>query len=294
MYISYSIEKEQVSYDSGVTWTDVYPTVTRTGYSAETFETLSECENSIFRWVVMDISSDYICEGMTKYYKEKEQVSYDSGATWQDVWPAEYRKGELYETDSVECEADYYGYAAIVNHGERNVECTSALTWSMLTGHDDGWEGYASGITSVVIGRCVTHLAECCGTYPAGVGTFASMSFSTIDIPSSVVEIGRGCFHSCYNLQRISIPDSVRTIGQYGFFSCTSLTSVTFGTGVTEVGSECFNYCSSLTTLTFKSPTPPTFGYDVFRETNLQHVYVPAESVSAYQEIFGNIVSPIT
>lgn len=286
----YYKQKYQVSTDSGETWSDVVPAQYRVGdlYEASSLDCGAE---ATYRWYRLPINEGYVCSGTSKYYKEVYQVSTDSGSTWRDVTPAQYRMGDLYETDSVDCENE--GYAAIVNHGERKVECTSALTWSMLTGHADGWSGYSNGITSVVIGRCVTHLADCCGTYPGGIGTFDGMRFSTIDIPSSVVEIGYSCFHSCYNLQRISIPDSVRTIGKYGFYYCTSLTSVTFGTGVTEVGTECFNYCSSLTTLTFKSPTPPTFGYSVFRDTNLQHVYVPAESVSAYQEIFGNIVSPI-
>lgn len=41
--------------------------------------------------------------GFCKYYKQKKQVSYDNGATWQDVYPAEYQKGSLYETNSTDC-----------------------------------------------------------------------------------------------------------------------------------------------------------------------------------------------
>lgn len=36
-----------------------------------------------------------------KYYKEVKQVSYDSGQTWENL--DEYRKGDLYESDSVDC-----------------------------------------------------------------------------------------------------------------------------------------------------------------------------------------------
>lgn len=41
--------------------------------------------------------------GYCKYYKQKKQVSYDSGATWQDVVPYEYQKGSLYESGSTDC-----------------------------------------------------------------------------------------------------------------------------------------------------------------------------------------------
>lgn len=40
-----------------------------------------------------------------KFYKQKKQVSYDSGATWQDVAPAEYQKGDLYDPYSPDCGA---------------------------------------------------------------------------------------------------------------------------------------------------------------------------------------------
>lgn len=46
-----------------------------------------------------------------KFYKEKKQVSYDNGITWSDVVPAEYRKGELIERDSPDCESEPSGYS---------------------------------------------------------------------------------------------------------------------------------------------------------------------------------------
>lgn len=42
-----------------------------------------------------------------KYYKQKKQVSYDNGVTWQDVVPAEYQKGSLYESQSSDCGVQY-------------------------------------------------------------------------------------------------------------------------------------------------------------------------------------------
>lgn len=38
-----------------------------------------------------------------KYRRQKKQYSTDSGATWTDVYPAEYRKGELLEEASADC-----------------------------------------------------------------------------------------------------------------------------------------------------------------------------------------------
>lgn len=46
-----------------------------------------------------------------KYYKEKRQVSYDNGATYVDVVPAEYRKGGLIEAYSYDCGGGSSGYS---------------------------------------------------------------------------------------------------------------------------------------------------------------------------------------
>ena len=56
-----------------------------------------------YRWVNMDAFVEYYCEGTTKYYKQKRQVSYDDGQTWQDVSPAEYQKGGVAESQSTDC-----------------------------------------------------------------------------------------------------------------------------------------------------------------------------------------------
>ena len=58
---------------------------------------------TLYRWITLTGSSDYICSGTTKYSKEQKQQSTDNGATWQNVVPAEYRAGEAIEEGSVDC-----------------------------------------------------------------------------------------------------------------------------------------------------------------------------------------------
>ena len=54
--------------------------------------------------------------GYCRYKRLKKQVSYDSGATWQDVSPAEYMKGDLIEEDSNLCK---YNKINLTYLGER-------------------------------------------------------------------------------------------------------------------------------------------------------------------------------
>lgn len=93
-------EKEQISYDSGSTWSDTG--ATRAG------STLIEADSpdcgyvppAITRWVI--VSGDYVCVGNDKYNREKEQISYDEGVTWTDTGAV--RAGStLIETDSQDC-----------------------------------------------------------------------------------------------------------------------------------------------------------------------------------------------
>ena len=69
------------------------------------------------------------------------------------------------------------------------------------------------------------------------------------------------------------------------FDSCESLVSITIPENVTIIGSttNSFGGCYALTTVTMLPTTPPTIKSDEFGDSTLQHIYVPAGSVSAYQ-----------
>ena len=81
---------------------------------------------------------------------------------------------------------------------------------------------------------------------------------------------------------------SVTRITNYAFYNCSALTSVTIGNSVTSIGYEAFRYCSSLTSITCLGTTPPTLGTDVFNGTKLSVVFIPDNTLSAYQTAWGN------
>ena len=66
---------------------------------------------TLYRWITLTGSSDYVCSGTTKYAKEQMQQSTDNGATWQNVSPAEYRTGIQIETESTDC-----GYKPVIEY----------------------------------------------------------------------------------------------------------------------------------------------------------------------------------
>lgn len=99
-FCKYYKMKKQVSYDSGGTWSDVYPYEYQKGELYESYS--QDCGVvTLYRWVV--VPNDYECVLTTKYTKEKKQVSYDNAQNWYDVSPAEYRTGSVIEFNSEDC-----------------------------------------------------------------------------------------------------------------------------------------------------------------------------------------------
>ena len=278
---------------------------------------------TMYRWANMDASVDYYCEGTTKCYKQKKQVSFDNGVTWQDVTPIEYKEGGVAESKSIDC-----GYVPptppIVNklvatYSDGTVNQVVCNGDEMLREYET--RANRTGMTSVVIGDCVTNMNDSI--------FYGSISLTSITIPSSVTNISRYAFTYCTSLLSINIPDSVTNIGDSAFTYCTSLTSVTIGNSVVGIGDNAFIYCSgltsinipdsvtnigrnafrycsgatsitigsgvkafgryafsqckALTSITINAIAVPYAESGVFDTTNNCPIYVPAESVQAYK-----------
>lgn len=255
---------EQVSYDRGETWEDVYPEQTRKGELYE--EDSDDCE-PYQRWTL--VPGGYICEEGSKYEKKVLEVS-DDGVTYRIKYPDEYMKGDLIEEDSVECNFKWYGHYYNINGGGhypydpgtlrdpiKIVLCYNSS--SVLTNDDITYSSLSSesGYTpySGYIGNCVTNISA-------------------------------GAFFNCDSLSSVIIPDSVTSIGNYAFQTCGVLRDVTIGSGITSIGENAFNQCYQLRSITIYATTPPTIMYSNIFETNCP-IYVPSDSVDIYKSEWG-------
>ena len=98
-YDKYNKEKEQVSYNSGISWADTGNTRAGSTLIEQNSEDCGYAPTPITRWVA---DTGYMCVGYDKYNKEKEQQSTDGGTTWTDT--GNTRAGStLIETDSTDC-----------------------------------------------------------------------------------------------------------------------------------------------------------------------------------------------
>ena len=78
---------------------------------------------------------------------------------------------------------------------------------------------------------------------------FYQSQYTGMDIPNSVITIGKYAFAYCYNLQSITIPNSVTTIGEHCFYYCPRLKSVTLSESLTAIEPYTFADCDSLTSI---------------------------------------------
>lgn len=111
------------------------------------------------------------------------------------------------------------------------------------------------------------------------------------NIPSTVVRLGKNCFHGNKALVELNIPDS--TIGEIStahtawFSGCSALNKVDIGTGLTKIAASGFCVCGTIQSFTIRRPTPPTIGTNAFKSTTLTTIYVPYDVVDTYKAASG-------
>lgn len=238
----------------------------------------------LYRWVVN--SNSYECAGTTKITQEKQQVSYDSGSTWSDVSPLKTRIGhEVIAYNSTDCGYTQFNGKYKLTLGNGTVisaacDSTSAITQEEVVDYKDS-------AVSLVIGDCVTSI-----DYDA-FNHFTSLTSLTIG--NNVTNIRNYSFAACSGLTSLVIPNSVTEIGRYGFSDCWSLETVILGSGLTSVYTSSFRNCYNLRSITNLATTPPytnddTFNQgdvkNVFKNTPIEAIYVPCNSLEAYKEAF--------
>ena len=116
-------------------------------------------------------------------------------------------------------------------------------------------------------------------------------NLETVKFGSNVQFIGYQAFSGCANLKNVVLPESLTTIGESAFNSCTALKTITIPAGVTSIGDFAFNGISDLKVYC-KPVTPPTVGSTPFNKWWAE-IYVPAASLTAYQEAWGSVCDNI-
>ena len=271
-----------------------------------------------YRWVDIDISVDYVCDNYNKYYKQKKQVSYDSGATWQNVVPTEYRVGSIYEYDSSDC-----GYLEIERwvtvSGDYMCSGTTKYTKERKEIIYDGGETWTATSDYRMGSTVIEYYSTDCGyvppmndklrlkysdstTYTAPCDSSSELTtastrpygynFSAItsaEIGSCVTSIGESAFTDCKSLSSITLPDTVTSIGRDAFYYCSGLTSIDFPDNLVTINNRAFNSCSGLTSIDFPDSLTTISQYAFAYCFKITSLYIPSGVTSIGNTSFTRV-----
>ena len=143
------------------------------------------------------------------------------------------------------------------------------------------------GLTTAIIPSSVTYTSA---TYRVtSVGDYAFYTCSSLTnavIPDNITSIGSFAFAGCRRLSSVTLSNSLMSINSSAFSSCDHLQSISIPSGVTRIEAQAFKGCD-LVDITCEAVIPPILGEDAFTTNKYIPVYVPAESVEAYQASDG-------
>jgi len=163
--------------------------------------------------------------GCCKYYKQKKQVSYDSGVTWQDVYPEEYIKGELFERDSNDC-CSYN-------------PCTEMGLIRMSDYDPDGDNSICGG--------------QCCRDNVSRYSindTVGDTPYFDVYLGDCIKIIDDYAFEELPHLRHISIDSGVTSMGNYAFLDSNALIEVFMrGTTPPTIGTDIFRNINPVPTI---------------------------------------------
>ncbi|MDE5855683.1 MAG: leucine-rich repeat domain-containing protein, partial [Anaeroplasmataceae bacterium] len=109
---------------------------------------------------------------------------------------------------------------------------------------------------------------------------------TSINIPSTITEIGKYQFYGFTYLSSLEIKNNVTSIGEDAFLGCGSLTNVTMSNSVTSIGEDAFRGCGSLTNVTM-SNSITSIGNRVFYGcSSLESIEIPENVTSIGIEAF--------
>ncbi len=116
----------------------------------------------------------------------------------------------------------------------------------------------------------------------------------TVNLPSTITQIGSGAFANCISLTNIAIPKDVNYIGNGAFSNCSALTNIDIPVALTEICESAFEGCTSLESISI--PTNVTKICDMaFKECRaVKELTIPERVTYVGYEAFGSCSSLAT
>lgn len=297
-YSSYYLQQKWVKYQGmGDTWVPAYPRQTRKSPYIRKRDD-PECgyiepETIYYRWVqrgytciTETVTADtqyrwadtdqYVCSGNVKYRLQQYQASEDSGATWYNVEPFQYQRGNILENPSTDCMMNIKTTVQIPS---------TSTTYTLADNHYNGIQSaWSDSVQPLDVGNTVTYKFSRTGLHPVDYlmqstllqpEMFAgNQRLREVTVPANISQIGMCAFSGCSYLSAVTL-ENVNAIDTEGFARCIRLTSIVLPPSLSIIGDYAFSGCSALSTVYLTCDLPPTPGEGIFDGcTNLRHIYV--------------------
>ena len=277
----YQKQYYQVSTDGGQTWSNVTPYQTKVGSVIETSSTDCGYIEPTYRWQKA-VSTDYVCVGYNKYYKEYYQVSYDGGTTWENVSPEQTRtSSDIIETNSSDC-----GYPKAI----AMVTVDGQQDWIDITSTDDTIRrsDLERTLTSTQIENITElHVHVNCKHIADGAFQGLTKLYEITNLGINLETIGDNAFNGCTLLEQVDWNVKLKTIGANAFKNTRVENVIITGT-VTSIGDGAFSGCSNMLQVVAYSETPPTLSSDSHAfDGSTCKIYVPLSAVDTYKTATG-------
>ena len=129
----------------------------------------------------------------------------------------------------------------------------------------------------------------------SGITTLPNNAFNgctslvEITLPATLTSIGNYVFQACAALTKVNGLGStqVTSVGPYAFQGCGALKEITLPASLTSIGNYVFRGCEALKYFRINANTPPTLSWAPAFPSTIVAIYVPDESITAYQEATG-------
>ena len=116
---------------------------------------------------------------------------------------------------------------------------------------------YQENIVSIELPSTITEI----GT----MAFFKCSALQSIVIPEGVTLLDQSCFAGCEELVSVAVPESVETVGDFAFLACSQLTEIAFGEQLRSIGQGAFQLCTALIRIII--PSTAEIGPDAFTDT---------------------------
>lgn len=116
----------------------------------------------------------------------------------------------------------------------KGVNLTGGLTWNANIDSVSTYTFSNARPASITFGSNVTKI-------PTNFMKGANLTFSTLNIPSTITTVGACAFEANSSITSLTVPSSVTSVGNYAFKGTTLSSGLTWNANIDSVGSETFN-----------------------------------------------------